>query len=495
MTRGSHQETHSLADQVRYLVGLSKNTISVVGVLITTVSALLMMVLFAMEFLDYISNPYVGILTYLLLPLLFLSGLVLIPIGIVRVRKWRERLEAEGKEVPDVFYPCWDFNDIRIRRTALFFVLASVANVVILSTATYQGVHYMETVQFCGTVCHTVMQPEFTTYQGSPHSRVSCTGCHIGPGASWFVKSKLSGARQVFAVTFNTYQRPIPTPVHNLRPARETCEQCHWPQKFHDAKVRVIRRFSEDEANTQLTTTLLIKTGGSQPKSGNGSGIHWWHMDPVNRVTYIADERREKVFWVEHRDSQGVTTQYRLAEGAPSDEELAKYEKRLMDCVDCHNRPTHIYRLPEESVDEALAAGQIDAGLPFIKREGVVLLKVAYSSHKEAYQKIDAGLKAFYEKNYPEVYANHLPKIEAAAKTLGDIFARNVFPEMKVTWGTYPNNIGHQNFPGCFRCHDESHQSVDGKTISQDCSSCHDLLTMEEESPPLIPSLLTQNQP
>src|SRR5262245_15062585 len=329
-----------MASHIKYLIRLSKNVISLLGIGITTISAILMMVLFAMEFLDYLSNPYIGILTYLILPFFFLAGLVLIPLGIWRTSRLRRRLEAAGEELPALVYPCWDFNDARIRKTAIFVVLATIVNVVVLSTATYQGVHYMESVEFCGTVCHIVMKPEHVSYQGSPHSRVACTACHIGPGASWFVKSKLSGARQVLAVAFDTYQRPIATPVHNLRPARETCEQCHWPNKFHDANVRIIQKFAEDEKNTPRTTALLLKVGGNQDQNGNGSGIHWWHMDPANRVSYIADEKRQTMHLVEHRNAKGEVTEYKAADSSISAQELGKLERRVMDCIDCHNRPT-----------------------------------------------------------------------------------------------------------------------------------------------------------
>ena len=486
------QSVHWLAQHFKYLVVLSRNPISLIGIGLTTLSALLMLVLFVMDVLNYLSNPYVGIITYLILPFFFLSGLFLIPIGIWRVQKRRRKMEAIGQWVPEIYYPVWNFNDNRVRKTALFVILATVANVVILSTATYKGVHYMESVEFCGTVCHTVMKPEFTAYQASPHARVACTSCHIGPGASWFVKSKLSGARQVFAVTFKTYSRPISTPVHNLRPARETCEQCHWPEKFEEARVKVITKYSDDEKNTALTTALLLKVGGARDNEGNGSGIHWWHMDPFNQVTYIADEKRQTMFWVQHKKAKGTATEYQLAAGVPS---LQRLEKRVMDCVDCHNRPAHIYRLPEESIDMALAAGQIDASLPFIKKQGVALLKATYANEAEAREKIRTGLEEFYFKELRQLDQNGTQRIEAASvqaaiQILQEIYSRNVFPEMKVTWGTYPNNGGHQNFPGCFRCHDDNHKSKDGKAITQDCSACHDLLAMDEEKPALMPELL-----
>ena len=482
-----------MRSQIQFWVNLSKNTISLFGIAITTISGVLMMVLFALEVFDYLTNPYVGILTYLILPIVFITGLLFVPVGIWLTRRRRKRLEAAGEPLPLLRYPTWDFNDIRVRKTAVIVALATVVNVVVLSTATYKGVHHMESVEFCGTVCHTVMKPEFTSYQGSPHSRVACTSCHIGPGASWFVKSKLSGVRQVFAVAFNTYERPIHTPVRNLRPARETCEQCHWPEKFHDTSVRIIQKYSDDEKNSTLTTALLLKAGGNHDQSGKGSGIHWWHMDPVNKVRYIADEKRQTMYWVEHQSVKGEKTEYHLADSKAASQDLAKLEKRVMDCVDCHNRPTHIYRLPEESIDSAISNEQIDRSLPFIKKKGVQLLKASYNSETDARQGIDKGLREFYQREYPETLSRRPAQIEAAVQALQEIYSRNVFPEMKVTWGTYPNNLGHENFPGCFRCHDDNHKSASGKTITQDCSACHELLAMDEEKPKLLPEILQSN--
>jgi hypothetical protein len=472
------------------LMRLAKNPISFLGIIITTVSGILIFILSIMGFLEYLANPYVGIITFLILPGFFITGLVLIPIGIWRVQRRRRRLLAAGNSVAELQFPVWNFNDARVRKIATFVIIASVVNVLLLSTATYKGIHYMESVSFCGTICHTVMKPEYTTHENSPHSRVTCASCHIGPGAPWFVKSKLSGVRQVFAVALHTYSTPIETPVRNLRPARDTCEQCHWPEKFHDDRVKVIQKYKDDERNTPITTALLLKVGGSRDSLGNGSGIHWWHMDRVNKVTYIADEKREKIFWVEHQNMKGEDTVFELENSGISPQELNKYEKRVMDCVDCHNRPTHIYKLPEEAVDLAISSQQIDENLPFIKKEGVVLLKANYPSDEEARRQIESGLTSYYQKQYPQVYDSQKGQIQQAITALQNIYSRNVFPKMKVAWGTYPNHLGHENFPGCFRCHDDSHKSKTGKTITQDCSACHELLAIEEENPLSISQIL-----
>ena len=477
------------------LMRLAKNPVSFLGIIITTVSGILIFILAVMGFLEYLANPYVGIITFLILPGFFITGLVLIPIGIWRVKRLRRRLLAAGSSVEELQFPVWNFNDARVRRIATFVIIATVVNVLILSTATYKGIHYMESVAFCGTVCHTVMKPEYTTHENSPHSRVACASCHIGPGAPWFVKSKLSGVRQVFAVALHTYSTPIETPVRNLRPARDTCEQCHWPEKFHDDRVKVIQKYKDDEKNTPITTALLLKVGGSRDNVGNGSGIHWWHMAQVNKVTYIADEKREKVYWVEHQNMKGEDTVFELENSGVPPEELNKFQKRVMDCVDCHNRPTHVYKLPEEAVDQAITAHQIDGSLPFIKKESVVMLRANYPSDAEARRQIESGLMNYYQKQYPKVLESQKVQIQQAITALQNIYSLNVFPKMKVTWGTYPNHLGHETFPGCFRCHDDSHKSKSGKTITQDCSACHDLLAVEEEKPLAISEILQGKNP
>jgi hypothetical protein len=475
------------------LVNLSKNPLSFLGIILTTISAILIMVLFVLDLLNFFANPYVGMINYLILPGFFLAGLLLIPLGIWRESRRQKKLTQAGESISPAHFPILDFNDSHVRRAWIFVALLTPINAFILAIAVFQGLHYMDSVDFCGTVCHTVMEPEHTSYQGSPHSRVHCVGCHIGPGASWFVKSKLSGVRQIFAVALKTYARPIPTPVHNLRPARETCEQCHWPQKFHDLKLRLIKKFAEDEKNTPLVTALLLKVGGTQGKEGKGTGIHWFHMDPYNRITYLADEKRETVYWVEHRAGNSPVREFRLASSGKT-AIPEKAEKHVMDCVDCHNRPTHIYQIPEDAMDVALAENRIDRTLPFIKKFGVQLLKSYSLDDVNAADKIQTDLSQRYQKELPEVFRTRKGQIESAGLVLQQIYRRNVFPKMRVGWGTYPNNIGHQNFPGCFRCHDGEHKTAGGEEITQDCSACHDLLAQEEEKPALIPDLLAQKK-
>ena len=458
-----------------FLSSITHNAISLIGTAIAVAALVLMASLFGMEFWGFEGGPYLGILTYLILPMIFAVGLVLIPIGAVLYRR-RLRRTTGTEDTP--LMPIFDLNVRSTQRWVLIFLAATMFNIVIIAGATYKGVHVMESVEFCGLACHSVMEPEHTAHARSPHSRVACAECHIGPGADWFVKSKLDGAWQLVSVAFDLYPRPVPTPLHDLRPARETCEQCHWPTKFVGDKLKVINHYEDDEESTELTTALVLKVGGS---SGIGShGIHW-HVDPDVDIRYRSDDTREEVYEVEfaHGGDEPVTYSDRQA---PEDGGVW----RSMDCVDCHNRPSHIYKSPGPAIDEAITAGLIDRSLPFVKRESLRVINSEYESHEAAREAITAGLTAFYTDNYPEIANERAADIASVANALGDIYVVNVFPGMNVWWDTYPNHIGHEQSDGCFRCHRRSMRTADRKQISNDCDNCHILLAEKEENPDIM---------
>jgi nitrate/TMAO reductase-like tetraheme cytochrome c subunit len=475
---------NTVRDWARLLYHLSQNTLSCLGVVLTTSSAITLMGFWMYDFmLPGPPHPYVGILLFLILPGVFLIGLILIPIGIILRRT---RLRQIG-ELPTV-YPAMDLKTPMVRNSFLFIACATVLNVMIFGFASYRGVSYMDSTAFCGLACHTVMAPEYSAYQNSPHSRVECVQCHIGPGAGWFVRSKLSGLRQVFAVTFKTYSQPIPSPVKYLRPARETCEQCHWPQRFSGDKLLLKTSFKEDEKNTALTTALILRIGG-HTRAGS-VGIHGRHLEQGSRIHYISiDDRRQVIPVVYYIDDQGKTIEFVSTDIQASKEQLAKAEKRAMDCIDCHNRPTHEFELPEHAVDLRLSRGVISSELPFIRKKAVELLKADYPDRHTAETRITEGITGYYRNSYPEVYNTKRALVEQAADAVAAIYLRNIFPDMKVGWGVHPNNLGHNDFPGCFRCHDGSHTSADGQTISNDCTACHNLLAVQEENPKVLTDL------
>ncbi len=469
---------------IRLLYFLGQNPLTLAGAVLTTSSAVTLIAFWFYEiFLPGPPHPYIGILLFLILPGVFVFGLVLIPIGILL----RRRHLREKGELQDI-YPAVNLREPMVRQGFFLVVMATFLNVIIFGTASYRGVAYMDTTQFCGQTCHTVMEPEFAAYQGSPHAHVECVECHIGPGAGWFVRSKLSGVRQVFAVTFHTYSRPIPAPVKYLRPARETCEQCHWPQRFTGDKFVVKTTYKDDEKNTPQTTVLLMKVGG---RTWQGSvGIHGRHLDEGSRIRYISiDAQRQVIPVVYYTDDKGKTVEYVSSDIQATKQQLDAGEHRSMDCVDCHNRPTHAFELPENAVNKQMAAGFISPELPFIRKKAVELLKADYPDRETAQQRIIESMKTFYRTNYASIYDSRRALVEQSAETVANIYLRNIFPAMKVTWGVHANNIGHNDFPGCFRCHDGSHVSADGLAITNDCSACHNLLAVEEQNPKVLTDL------
>lgn len=476
----------SLGERVRDLTRLAfqlgNNWMTLAGAALTTSSAFVLVWFWFMELTSPRAvHPYVGILLFLILPALFLAGLALIPIGILRLRRKR-RLAGEAPEPLHAV----DFKQPAVRRLLSVIGIATFINISIMGTAGLKGVEYMDSNQFCGLTCHTVMSPEYTAFLDSPHSRVGCAQCHIGHGAPALVRAKISGTRQLFAVAFGTYSRPIPSPVEHLRPARETCEQCHWPQKFTNDKLIVRTKYAEDEANTPSTSVLLLKIGGHTP---NGTtGIHGRHLDAMERISYVTtDTRRQEIPKVIYREESGKLVEYVTEEfkSLPK-EKLDKATTRKMDCIDCHNRPTHAFQLPDRALDKALAEKRMSADLPFLKKKALELLKVEYADQKAAAAKIPVALAEYYRTAYPEIYKQKRAQVDTAGEVVKAIYLRNVFPEMKLTWGTHPNNIGHEEAVGCFRCHDGSHTSADGRTIKGECDTCHTILAQDEKDPKIL---------
>ncbi|HUL17373.1 MAG TPA: NapC/NirT family cytochrome c [Terriglobales bacterium] len=476
-----------LRDRFRLFYFFGQNWISLAGAVLTTSSAFTLIAFWFYEFaLSGPVHPYVGILVYLILPFVFAFGLVLIPIGIFLHRR---RLRALN-QIPSV-YPHVNLSSPGVQHTALWIGGLTFLNLLIMGTASYSGVTYMDSAKFCGQTCHTVMQPEFTAYQNSPHARVACVECHIGPGAGWFVRSKLSGVRQVFAVTFDTYSRPIPSPVKYLRPARETCEHCHWPQRFSGDRFLVLTKYQDDEKNTKLTSIVVMKIGGRNGETD--VGIHGHHISAHENLQYITTDRQRQVIPVVfYTDPSGKTTKYVSTDIKATPQQLDAGERRVMDCIDCHNRPTHTFETPEEGVDKRLAEGLISTDLPFIKKEAVQVLKEKYADRDTAQREIVSQINDFYKTNYAVLYQSHTSAVQQSAEQVAGVYLRNVFPAMNVTWGTYPNNLGHMDYPGCFRCHDGSHTSADGQTITNDCSACHTLLAVDEQNPKVLTDLGVQ---
>jgi hypothetical protein len=452
----------------RLLLLLRSNWISATGGVVTTLAFMLFVTTFVFLSLHGGGhNAYAGLFAFVIVPGMFVAGLVLIPVGLLIYRRQLKARLAALEERP--------------ARLLRLVAVLTVVNLAVAGTGGFEALHYMDSQEFCGTLCHEVMSPTYNAYVDSPHARVACVECHIGPGASWFVKSKMSGLRQVAAVLFDTYQRPIPTPVHDLRPARDTCEQCHWPDKFAGDRLVVRTHFDEDEAVTPSSTVLVLKTGGVRP-DGTATGIHW-HVHPGNAVTYLAtDDKRMEIPWVKYRDADGNERVYTTDGYDPENPPDGKL--RTMDCVDCHNQPSHAFQDPENALDQAIAAGTISRDLPFVRKVGLEALKEMWT-RDSARDGIRKRLEARYavDGQLPEALA---PKVAAASDALADIWLRNIYPEMGITWGTYPSMTAHL---GCMRCHDGEHLDDDGVEISMDCENCHVMLAQKEEDPEILQQL------
>lgn len=451
---------------------LLENWTSLAGMVLAASSFFAAACLIAIDYFRGFKNPYMGILTYLIAPAFLVAGLVLIALGALLERRRRRRL-APG-EVPR--YPRLDLNVPRQRNTFVAVSAATFLFLILTALGSYRTYQFTESVAFCGTTCHTIMHPEYTAYRESPHARVPCVACHIGPGASWFVKSKLSGAYQVFATLTGRYPRPIPAPIRNLRPAQQTCEQCHWPRKFYGAVERVLPHYLPDSANSPWPIRLLLKIGGGDPAFGPVGGIHW-HMNIANRIEYIAtDSERQVIPWVRLRDARGRVTVFQSTTDPLTPQQIAAARPRVMDCIDCHDRPTHIYQAPSTAVNLAMSTGGIDSTLPFIKREAVGALTGKYASTAAAVAGIASTLKAFYDTADAGRIGGDTTAVSGAIAAVQRLYRHNFFPHMRVSWRVYPDNIGHKNFPGCFRCHDGNHVSADGRVIPHDCGTCHVIL-------------------
>ena len=455
------------------------NPISLIGGALTTASALILIGFWVIEFLGHggSENPYLGIIVDLCLPALFVLGLILIPVGMVlRQRK----LKAAG-QIPSV-YPQINLADPAFRHGIDFVVIATFINFVIVGTASYRGIAYMDTPNFCGQSCH-VMRPEWTAYPVSNHTGVACTQCHIAPGIQGFVHAKVNGTKQLLMVMFNNYPRPIMAD-DKLPPADTTCENCHNPEAYIGDKLLVENSYGDDEKNSATSTIVLLHVGGRN-RFGELSGIHGAHLG-LGKIEYIStDANNQTIPWVRKINANGSITEFDSSDAKGP----ATGQWRTMDCIDCHNRAAHSFDTAEKALNKDMAAGRPSASLPFVHKEGLALIKADYSSEDEAASKIQSGLEDFYRTQYPQIWNAQRAQVDQAAETLVSIYSHNVFPFMKVTWGTHPNNLGHNDYPGCFRCHDGSHNAKDGTSITNDCAVCHNLVAVDEANPKQLTDL------
>jgi hypothetical protein len=451
-----------------------RNWVSIWGALLAFISLIMIIFLFSLSAVFDAGSSYLGIFIYIILPIFLVLGLLLIPLGMLITRRKRKRMVTMAEETK---WPTIDFNNQAVRNAAIIFGVGTLVFLLLTSIGSYEAFHYTESVEFCGKLCHKVMEPEYTAYHQSSHERVKCVECHVGNGANWYVKSKLSGLYQVYSVTFKKYPRPIPTPIHNLRPARETCEQCHWPQKFYDRKMKMKKLYLADETTSEWDVNLLMKTNATFSAQGQQEGIHW-HINPDVKIEYRNKPGdSETIPWVRFTNRKtGETHIYTDPDSIPDTATLSKTEIKTMDCMDCHNRPSHNYLPPQSFFDEEVTAGKISRKLPDIKIIAMQALNQDYSTRDSAFLSIDSQVRDYYKTLYPQVLESQKEELGNAIASMQEGYSRNIFPYMKAKWNAYPVHLGHLESKGCYRCHNDKHKSETGRVISRDCKLCHSII-------------------
>ncbi len=469
---------------------LFRNYISFAGAVIVIAAVVSILLLVFIDLTESAENPYLGIVTYIILPAFLAFGLLVMLAGMLIERRRRRR--SPTSEIPP--FPKIDLNEPRQRHWTIAILGLAFVFVCASAFGSYRAYEYTESVEFCGQACHTVMKPEAVAFAATSHARIRCVDCHVGHGAESYARSKFSGARQLLALIANNYSRPVETPVHNMRPANQTCEQCHWPSKFYGAHFKTFNHYAYNEQNSLRQTRMLINVGGGDPQSGPVAGIHW-HMNIANEITFIStDKQRQVIPWIRVKDRNGNVTEFYDRTRPLTSEQITNAEKRRMDCIDCHNRPAHAYLPPDLAVDQSLSAGRLDPTLPYLKRQVVEVLNKPYTTEAEAVNSIASGLDEFYRTNYRELYAQKPDTIKTVIGETQRIFKTYFFPEMKTDWSTHPNNIGHLYSSGCFRCHDGEHVSNTGKLIRNDCNICHTVVS-DSARPSTVPASIPMQHP
>lgn len=458
------------AEEEVYYPKLFRNWISYAGAalaILAFISFIFLLVFHALG--GGINAPYGGLVIFIFVPAFLVLGLLLIPIGM-----FFEWLRWKRHKPPSIgAFPIFNMNISHTRNVVGMFGMVTLVIVFFSVYGSYESYQDTESVAFCGTVCHSTMQPEFVSHTISDHARVRCVDCHIGPGAQGFVQSKLQGLVQLRDIVTRSVPKPIPLPLRVLRPVRASCEGCHWPAKFYGPQELRTVHYLPDKENTEWDITLLLNVGGGGPWNPEAKGIHW-HVGPYTRIEYFAtDQQLQNIPWVRYVNLKTGKEMVFTTESSSLTKAIDSSEVHTMDCVDCHDRPTHVYNTPSFLMNIAISAGYVDPGLPDVKSEGVKLLAAEYDSQNAGAEAIANGIESYYQKNYPQIAKNKAAAIAEAARQLQLVYRQNFFPYMKVRWDTYPDNIGHLDSSGCFRCHDGLHKAADGEVIPNDCTECH----------------------
>ncbi|NOY24756.1 MAG: hypothetical protein GXP62_02695 [Oligoflexia bacterium] len=457
----------------------SASKIATFGVVVTTSGFLLELAVLWWTRQSGFDNPYLGIFTWNLIPGMIGTGLVIIPAGLLLAAR---KISGGKLNMAAIRGAATQVDWSVARHTATVVGVLTLVNGTFFTAAGYEGYHYMDEPEFCGLICHNVMEPEYTVYQRSPHSGVACVACHIGPGVSPFVKAKLNGTRQMVGVFTGHYSRPIETPVKLLRRAEEICLECHDPSTYQGEKLKVFKHYQEDQTNSIRYNILNLRIGGGSDLGFPSDGIHS-HMQAGRHVSYKAlDEEWNQVVEVTRTDASGDSKTWRRIDWTEDAQHKIKTE-REMDCIDCHNRVGHDFLSADAAVDERLEVGAINVNIPWIKAEAMKVIRPRYATDEEAHKAI-AGLAQVYQTQHPEAWETYQEDIEQSIEVLQDTWSEFVWPGMNLYWGTYQSRHTHQDTEtGCFRCHTEQMVDDKGEPLTSGCEACHFVLAEDDPMP------------
>lgn len=337
------------------------------------------------------------------------------------------------------------------------------------------GWEYTNRSEFCGTACHT-MPPEYMSYLMSPHANVKCVECHIGRAtiAEQFTR-KAQDITHVVRFVGADYEVPIYS--KKLRPASQICERCHNPAKFSSNSLTTITTYDAAKNNELSEIHLFFKTGGGTEREGRGKGIHW-HIE--NKVEYIATDEphlEQEIPWVRvtYADSGATEVFADIDAALPANFAETNQERlKTVDCMTCHNRVSHKFSSPDDALDDAMTRGVVSPSIPYIKQNAVAVMARQYPNMEEAIKAID-GLRAYYQTNWRDYYAAEGELVDQAVTELTTLYQRMVFPTMDASWTTHPDNLGHKEWAGCFRCHDGKHINEKQESIRIECNLCHSI--------------------
>lgn len=455
------------------------NWLSVNGAALAAIGLTIAVFLVVIESFTREATGYGGLT---LLPPLFLAAIGCAMI----VGGWIREKRRQRRGIHSRFVYTWIVDPLSIVRSKGPLVLllgTSVVTIALMTTGagSVAVVEFSESNQFCSDVCHVVMSPEATAYKTTAHSRIDCVACHVGAGAEGFLEAKIGGLRQLWGVAAGTFRRPIPTPIHGDNISRELCEKCHSPSREIGYKALTRQYILSGLEDSVIELAMVVKVGGNKDGMIPGGGIHY-HMLNAQKVEYIArDPQRQEIAWIRVTEEDGSVREFTHKSEPLSENEKSSLAIREMECIDCHSRPAHAFQAPVDVITDAIHSGRLPNDIFYLKEASVRAIDGGYDSVDEAMTGIETSLLAYYEEQDPDVLEERPEEITAIVEELRRLYRATIFPDMKTDWLTHPNNLGHRDWPGCFRCHNDEMVDTEGSAVFTDCSRCHSILAQDSK--------------